>query len=136
MKKLRKVPGGDRQRCSGVMQEFGNDTFYNGAIDMKKTAATWALALGQLAAVMALAGCQSAYYKTMETFGYHKREILVDRVEDARDSQEEAKEQFQSALEKFSAVSLKRSTNSLRANLIEVSPRQRRYASTFGAWKT
>jgi Skp family chaperone for outer membrane proteins len=51
-----------------------------------------------------LTGCQSAYYKTMEKFGYHKRDLLVDRVEDARDAQEEAKEQFQTALEKFSAV--------------------------------
>ncbi len=40
----------------------------------------------------------------MEKFGIHKREILVDRVEDARDSQKEAKEQFASALEEFSAV--------------------------------
>lgn len=49
-------------------------------------------------------GCSSAYYKTMEMFGHHKREILVDRVEDARDAQTEAKEQFRSALERFSAV--------------------------------
>jgi len=40
----------------------------------------------------------------MEKFGYQKREILVDRVQEARDVQEEAKEQFQSALEEFSAV--------------------------------
>jgi chromosome segregation ATPase len=40
----------------------------------------------------------------METFGYHKRDLLVSNVRDARDAQEEAKEQFQSALEKFSAV--------------------------------
>ncbi len=53
---------------------------------------------------LTLAGCQSAYYKTMETFGHHKRDILVDRVEDARDAQQDTKEQFQSALEKFSAV--------------------------------
>ena len=49
-------------------------------------------------------GCQTAYYSTMEKFGVHKRDIMVDRVEDARDSQEEAKEQFQSALEQFSSV--------------------------------
>ena len=54
--------------------------------------------------VVVFAGCQSTYYKTMETFGYHKREILVDRVQDARQSQQEAKEQFESALEEFSAV--------------------------------
>jgi len=51
-----------------------------------------------------LAGCQSAQYKIMETFGYDKREILVDRVEDARDSQQQAKEQFQTALERFTEV--------------------------------
>lgn len=48
-----------------------------------------------------LPGCQSAYYSTMEAFGQHKRDILVDRVEDARDEQEQAKEQFRSALEQF-----------------------------------
>lgn len=49
-------------------------------------------------------GCQSAYYATMEKFGVPKRDILVDRVGEARDAQVEAKEQFQSALEQFSAV--------------------------------
>jgi len=53
---------------------------------------------------LSLIGCQTTYYKTMEKFGVHKRDIMVDRVKDARDSQEEAKEQFQSALEKFSSV--------------------------------
>jgi hypothetical protein len=54
--------------------------------------------------VVCLAGCQGAYYKAMETFGKHKRDILVDRVENARDAQEAAKQQFQSALEKFTSV--------------------------------
>ena len=54
--------------------------------------------------LFAIVGCQGVYYKTMETFGHHKRDLLVDRVEDARDAQQDAKEQFQSALEKFSAV--------------------------------
>jgi hypothetical protein len=40
----------------------------------------------------------------METFGYQKRDILVDRVESARDAQTDAKEQFKTALEKFSSV--------------------------------
>jgi chromosome segregation ATPase len=48
--------------------------------------------------------CSSAYYGAMETFGVHKRDILVDRVEEARDGQEQAKEQFASALEHFTAV--------------------------------
>lgn len=51
-----------------------------------------------------LAGCQSVYYDTMERFGVQKREILVDRVQEAQRSQEAAKEQFQSALDAFSAV--------------------------------
>lgn len=51
-----------------------------------------------------LAGCSSAYYGTMEKFGVHKRDIMVDRVTDARNAQEEAKEQFQSALEQFTSV--------------------------------
>jgi uncharacterized phage infection (PIP) family protein YhgE len=54
--------------------------------------------------LLPILGCQKAYYGTMEKFGVHKRDIMVDRVEEARDSQEEAKEQFQSALEQFSTV--------------------------------
>lgn len=50
------------------------------------------------------AGCQEVYYSTMEKFGVHKRDILVDRVEEAKDAQEETKEQFQTALEKFTEV--------------------------------
>ncbi|MBD5778924.1 DUF2959 domain-containing protein [Pelagicoccus sp. NFK12] len=52
-----------------------------------------------------LCSCQSAYYGAMEKFGVHKRDILVDRVEEAREAQEEAKEQFESAFEEFLAVS-------------------------------
>lgn len=51
-----------------------------------------------------LAGCSSAYYKTMESFGVEKRDILVDRVEEARDAQDSASEQFASALEQFRAT--------------------------------
>ncbi len=60
--------------------------------------------LGLLVLFFLLTGCQSAYFNTMEKFGIHKRDILVDRVEDARNAQEEAKEQFKSALEEFSTV--------------------------------
>lgn len=51
-----------------------------------------------------LGGCQSAYYSTMEKFGVEKRDILVDRVEDARDAQQETKEEFSDALEAFSSM--------------------------------
>lgn len=60
-----------------------------------------------IAAVMVLSllgGCSSAYYKTMESFGVEKRDILVDRVEEARDAQDSASEQFASALEQFRAT--------------------------------
>ncbi len=53
---------------------------------------------------LVLSACSSAQYAVMEKLGIHKREILVDRVENARDSQQQAKEQFSSALEEFSAV--------------------------------
>lgn len=49
-------------------------------------------------------GCSSAYYNTMEKLGVHKRDIMVDRVEDARDSQKAAEKQFASALEEFKSV--------------------------------
>ena len=51
-----------------------------------------------------LAGCSSTYYGAMEKLGFEKREIMVDRVEDARDAQDEASEQFASALEQFRSV--------------------------------
>lgn len=54
--------------------------------------------------VLALAGCSSAYYGAMEKIGIAKRDILVDRVSEARKSQQEAKDQFQSALDHFIAV--------------------------------
>jgi len=54
--------------------------------------------------VIIVSGCETAYYGTMEKLGYHKRDLMVNRVESARDSQEDAKEQFESALEKFSSV--------------------------------
>jgi hypothetical protein len=48
--------------------------------------------------------CDSLYYKTMKKFGVEKRDILVKRVREARESQEEAKEDFRTALEKFRDV--------------------------------
>lgn len=57
-----------------------------------------------LPALLALGGCQSAYYATLEKVGVHKRDILVDRVEAARDSQQEVRKQFQSALDRYRSV--------------------------------
>ncbi len=54
--------------------------------------------------LLALTACQSAYYSAMESAGFAKRDILVGRVEDARDSQADAQAQFASALEQFSVL--------------------------------
>jgi hypothetical protein len=62
------------------------------------------LAACALSALLALAACRSAYYDTLEAFGVHKREILVDRVEEGRDAQAKAKEQFQDTLEAFRRI--------------------------------
>ena len=51
-----------------------------------------------------LGGCESAYYGVQEQFGRLKNDILIDRVEDAMESQEAAKEEFKDALEQFEAV--------------------------------
>ncbi|MEH6491309.1 DUF2959 domain-containing protein [Halopseudomonas sp.] len=54
--------------------------------------------------LVALTGCQSAYYGAMERVGVHKRDIMVDRVESAQDAQTDAKEQFESALAQFRSI--------------------------------
>lgn len=51
-----------------------------------------------------LIACESTYYSTMEQFGVHKRDILVDRVQEGRESQLDAQKQFRSALEQFKSV--------------------------------
>ncbi|MEM0954461.1 MAG: DUF2959 domain-containing protein [Pseudomonadota bacterium] len=63
-----------------------------------KQAIAKTLKAGVLAPLLALAvGCESTYYAAAEKVGYYKRDIMVDRVEDARDAQQDAEEQFQSA---------------------------------------
>jgi hypothetical protein len=54
--------------------------------------------------VLGLAGCQSVEYAVKERFGIHKRDILVARVNDARQAQTAARLQFANALEQFLAV--------------------------------
>ena len=51
-----------------------------------------------------MSGCETAYYGVWEKLGLEKRDLLVDRVEDAVEAQEAAKKQFKSALEQFSSV--------------------------------
>jgi len=47
---------------------------------------------------------QHAYYRTKESLGQHKRELVVLRVEEASESLEETKIYFSDALERFKAV--------------------------------
>ena len=54
--------------------------------------------------ITALAGCSTAYYSAMEKVGIHKRDIMVDRVIDAKESQQEAQQQFKSALAEMTAL--------------------------------
>lgn len=71
--------------------------------------------------LFSLTACSSTYYGAMEKVGVHKRDILVARVEDGRDSQQQAQKQFQSALEQFDSVvkleetDLKKAYNKLNA---------------------
>ncbi len=55
-------------------------------------------------AVLTLNGCATAYYGAWEKVGYHKRDILQERVEDARDAQSDAQVEFKDALEQFGSV--------------------------------
>jgi hypothetical protein len=55
-------------------------------------------------AALVLVACESTYYNAMEKVGIHKRDILVDRVEEATESQREAQEQFRDALGEFRSV--------------------------------
>ena len=60
--------------------------------------------LALVLSIFTLTGCQSAYYSAMEQVGYHKRDIMVDRVEEAKKSQQEAQQEFTSALDALSAL--------------------------------
>ncbi|MFC3032932.1 DUF2959 domain-containing protein [Pseudoalteromonas fenneropenaei] len=64
---------------------------------MKKLLLTFAL-------MTTLSGCQSAYYSAMEKVGIHKRDILVDRVEDTKEAQQQSQQEFQSALERLTTL--------------------------------
>lgn len=73
--------------------------------------------------MIGVAGCSSMYYGTMEKMGVHKRDIMVDRVKAARDTQNETKEQFLTAMEQFKSVvhfkggDLEKEYNKLNATL-------------------
>jgi len=55
-------------------------------------------------ALLSLTACSSMYYSALEGVGIPKRELMIHRVEKARDTQEDTKEQFKSALTQFTEV--------------------------------
>ncbi len=60
-----------------------------------------------LLTLLFVSGCattNSVYYKGMEKVGFHKRDIMVDRVQNVQDSQRDAQEEFKSALEQFGSL--------------------------------
>ena len=55
--------------------------------------------------VLLFSGCaNSVYYAGMEKVGFHKRDIMVDRVKNVQESQKEAQEEFKSALDQFGSL--------------------------------
>jgi len=71
---------------------------------MKRSVRSVLLTVCSVLLLVTLSSCASTYYGAMEKVGVHKRDILVDRVEEGRDSQEDAQKQFQSALEQFDSI--------------------------------
>ena len=73
--------------------------------------------------ILGLGGCSTMYYGTMEKLGVHKRDIMVDRVKAARNTQNEAKQQFLTAMEQFKSLvnfqggDLEKEYNKLNATL-------------------
>ena len=57
-----------------------------------------------IAMTLLLAGCTTAYYKTMQTLGKEKRDILVQRIKDAKKDQDQTKQQLQTTMESFQAL--------------------------------
>jgi DNA repair exonuclease SbcCD ATPase subunit len=51
--------------------------------------------------LLILAGCTSAYYEVMQKLGKEKRDILVQRILDAKKDQEQTKEQLKTTMESF-----------------------------------
>lgn len=76
-----------------------------------------------LSLLFASASCSGMYYSAMEKIGIPKRDLVVKRVEAARESQKEASTQFQSALARFRSVvtlrpgSLEKQYDELKAEL-------------------
>jgi hypothetical protein len=81
------------------------------------------LATGLLALVLLGAtACRTVYYEAWEKFGKHKRDLLKDNVQEARQDQQKATEQFKDALTRlkemygFEGGDLEKTYNKLKAD--------------------
>ncbi|HCU67200.1 MAG TPA: DUF2959 domain-containing protein [Rheinheimera sp.] len=63
-----------------------------------------ALQFVALSGALLAGGCSTAYYAAMEKVGVHKRDILIDRVEEARDAQAVSQQEFKDALDQLSQL--------------------------------
>lgn len=54
-----------------------------------------------LSLAFCISGCTTVYYSAWEKLGKHKRDLLRDNVEAAKEEQEEAREQFKTVLERI-----------------------------------
>jgi len=83
-----------------------------------KRFSSWLFLLGL---VLSFTGCRSAYYSAWEKLGKHKRDLLRDNVQEAREDQKAAAEQFKDALTKlkelyrFEGGDLEKTYNTLKA---------------------
>jgi hypothetical protein len=57
-----------------------------------------------LTSALPLSGCDGLYYRAMKKVGVEKRDILVKRVKEARQSQVKAQEEFKTALERLKEI--------------------------------
>ena len=57
-----------------------------------------------MAAALPLSACDRLYYKAMRKVGFEKRDILVKRVKEARESQARGQTEFKTALERLKEI--------------------------------
>ncbi len=63
-----------------------------------------AVSLSLIFLALLLSGCHSTYYKAMSTLGKEKRDILVQRIKDAKKDQDQTKQKLQTTMESFQAL--------------------------------
>jgi len=57
-----------------------------------------------MGSVLSMTACDGLYYRAMKKVGYEKRDILVKRVKEARESQAKAQEEFKTALDRLKEI--------------------------------